>query len=660
MARQHYLMNIKRYIRRLKTLVEFERRAEIEAMKKEIALLSGKEREERRRAILGLRGYPQGKEFGYLLVRFSRERPIDTEIGVGDLVVISRGQPLKSRFFGVVTEKGKRYIVVAVDNLPSWALRMVRIDLFANEITFKRMIATLDNLTDKGVRVLRFALGQKEPKEPKSVSFEKIDNKLNKIQEKAVGLALGTRDFLLIHGPFGTGKSRTLAEIALQFARQGKKVLATAETNVALDNLVARLFGRARIVRLGHPSRISNDLIKASLFWQVENFHRYRIVKNFRNIIDKLIGKRNEFQKPIPSLKRGLSDKKILALARRGQTKRGVGYQTIRSMAEWIKIQTEIKEMIKESKAIEEEIGQEIISLSEIILATNSSAALEFIEGVEFDVAVVDEATQATIPSILIPLNKAKRFILAGDHRQLPPTVLSEKARELSLSLFERLITNFPQNSILLNIQYRMAEKLMDFPNREFYQGKLKTDDSVKKIGLDDLVIKKKKFGNLWDDILASEKPICFLDTSSSERKGEVQRPGSFSKENPFEAKLVREVLDKLLEIGIKKEDLGVITPYKNQAQALRKVLEEGIEVDTVDGYQGREKEVIVISFVRSSKEKELGFLTDLRRLNTALTRAKRKLICIGDKKTLAAHPVYARLLDFIKKEGGLFSIDEV
>jgi len=200
----------------------------------------------------------------------------------------------------------------------------------------------------------------------------------------------------------------------------------------------------------------------------------------------------------------------------------------------------------------------------------------------------------------------------------------------------------------------------MDFPNREFYQGKLKTDDSVKKIGLNDLVIKKKKFGNLWDDILSSEKPICFLDTSSSKRKGEVRRPGSFSKENPFEAKLVREVLDKLLEIGIKKEDLGVITPYKNQAQALRRILEEGIEVDTVDGYQGREKEVIVISFVRSSKEKELGFLTDLRRLNTALTRAKRKLICIGDKKTLAAHPVYGRLLDFIKKEGGLFPTDEV
>jgi predicted DNA helicase len=265
---------------------------------------------------------------------------------------------------------------------------------------------------------------------------------------------------------------------------------------------------------------------------------------------------------------------------------------------------------------------------------------------------VIDEATQATIPSILIPICKAKKFILAGDHKQLPPTVLSEKAKALSETLFEKLIQRYPEKSVLLNVQYRMNEILMEFPNREFYGEKLKTDESVKNITLKDFKIKIPKFGNFWDKILDPRNVICFLDTLKSERKFERIRAESTSKENPFEVEIVKSILEKMFEAGIKKEWVGVITPYDDQLDLLRRTLGELVEINTVDGFQGREKEIILISFVRSNKEKILGFLSDLRRLNTAITRAKRKLICVGDSETLKTHPVYARFIDFIREEG--------
>jgi len=192
----------------------------------------------------------------------------------------------------------------------------------------------------------------------------------------------------------------------------------------------------------------------------------------------------------------------------------------------------------------------------------------------------------------------------------------------------------------------------MEFPNKEFYEGKLKTDEKVKNITLKDFKIKIPKFGDFWDKILDPENVICFLDTSKSEKKFEKIRAGSTSKENPFEVEIVKSILEKMFKIRIKKEWIGVITPYDDQLDLLRKNLREMVEVNTVDGFQGREKEIILISFVRSNKEKILGFLADLRRLNTAITRAKRKLILIGDSETLKSHPTYRKFLEFVAKKG--------
>ena len=647
-------MKLGKYIKWFKRLIEKEKEAEIEVMKKEIKTLPGKEREKLGRAILNLKGKIVGREFAFKIVKYGREKEIQTEISVGDLVLISKGNPLRSNLVGVVTEKGKRYLCVALENVPIWALNDIRIDLFANDVTFKRQIENLKSLTESGRRALFYSLGKLFPIPSKKIPFSPIDKSLNFSQKLAVSFALGTKDFFLIQGPFGTGKTRTLVEIILQLVKRGEKVLACAESNVGVDNLVEKLMKKAKVVRLGHPSRVAKNLIESTLFYQVENSKNYQKVKRLREKIEELVAFRDQFLKPTPQRKRGLEDEKILRLAQAKRTKRGIKIEDIESMAEWIKIQNQITKIIKEISKIEEKIAKKILEEAEVVLCTNSSAALEFLKDFEFDAAVIDEATQATIPSILIPICKARKFILAGDHKQLPPTVLSEKAKQLSETLFEKLIQRYPEKSVLLNVQYRMNEILMEFPNREFYDGKLKTDESVKNITLKDFKIKTPNFGNFWDKILNPENVICFLDTSKSEEKFEKTRTGSTSKENPFEVEIIKLILDKMLKIGIKKEWIGVITPYDDQLDLLRKSLKDLVEINTVDGFQGREKEIILISFVRSSKEKILGFLADLRRLNTAITRAKRKLICVGDSETLSSHPVYARFIEFIKENGVL------
>jgi len=652
-------MSLIRYINHLKELVELEREAEIEAMREEMRKLTGQEREKLGRAILGLNGKIVGEEFGYKLVKYGRKKEIKTEINVGDLVVISKGNPLASDLIGTVTEKGKHFIVVALETLPSWALRNVRIDLYANDVTFKRQIENLDKLSESGKRALRFALGLENPKESVEVEFEPVDKQLNESQKKAVSLALGSGDFFLIHGPFGTGKTRTVTEVILQEVKRGKKVLATAESNVAVDNLVERLWGKVKLVRLGHPSRVSRHLKESTLAYQVETHEKYRRVREFRNKAERLALIRDQHTKPAPQWRRGLTDRQILRLAERGIGARGIPAGTIKSMARWITLNEEVQRLYDEARKLEEEVVKDIIREADVVLSTNSSAALEFIKDVKFDVVVIDEASQATIPSVLIPIAKADKFILAGDHKQLPPTVLSEEAKELSETLFEKLIELYPSKAKMLEIQYRMNERLMEFPSREFYDGRIKAHDGVKNITLLDLGIRVFSFGEPWDSILNPKEPLIFVDTSKHPEKWERQRRGSLSRENPLEAKLIREIVQRLLKMGVKPEWIGIITPYDDQRDLISLLIEnDEIEVKTVDGYQGREKEIIILSFVRSNKKGELGFLTDLRRLNVSLTRAKRKLIAIGDGETLSIHPTYKRFVEFVKEKGTLVQLN--
>ncbi|WP_297073019.1 IGHMBP2 family helicase [Thermococcus sp.] len=640
-----------KFISHLKVLIEMERKAEIDTMRAEMKRLSGREREKVGRAILNLNGKVVGEELGYFLVKYGRDREIKTEISVGDLVVISKRNPLESDLVGTMVEKGKRFLTVALETVPEWALKGVRIDLYANDITFKRWLENLDNLRESGRRALELYLGLREPEKGREVEFRPFDKNLNASQRKAIAKALGSPDFFLIHGPFGTGKTRTLVELIRQEVERGHKVLATAESNVAVDNLVERLVGSGlKVVRIGHPSRVSKALHETTLAYLITQHELYGELRELRVIGQNLKEKRDTFTKPAPKYRRGLSDREILRLASKGIGKRGVPARLIREMAEWIKLNEQVSKTFEDARKLEERIAREIIMKADVVLTTNASAGLDVVDYGSYDVAIIDEATQATIPSVLIPINRAKRFVLAGDHKQLPPTILSEKARELSKTLFEGLIERYPWKSEMLTVQYRMNERLMEFPSREFYGGKVKADESVRNITLAGLGISIPRENDRWSDVLRPENVLVFIDTSSLENRFERRRRGSESRENPLEAHLVRETVERLLKLGVKPEWIGVITPYDDQRDLISSLLPEEIEVKTVDGYQGREKEVIVLSFVRSNRKGQLGFLEDLRRLNVSLTRAKRKLILVGDSSTLSVHPTYKRLIEFVKE----------
>ncbi len=651
-------ISIEHYITHLINLVELEKKAEIDAMLREIKYFSAQKREKLGRAINHLNGKIAGQELGFNLVKYGRKSKFKTEINAGDLVLISRGDPAKSKLTGTVTEKGSRFIIVALEKVPQWALKEIRLDLYVNDITFRRMIENLEKMNLPTKKALQFFLNNEKShsiKVTKSLNSMNIDKNLNHSQKIAISRAMASDDFFLIHGPFGTGKTRTLQEMIVQEVKKGNKVLATAESNTAVDNLVEGLEDHINSVRLGHPQRVSRKNIEKTLAYKLENHPQHSKIIGIKKEIEKIIVKRDQNHKPSPALRRGLSDTQILLNAVKRRGIRGISPNVIISMARWIELNKKVEEYHLNIRKIESDMVADIIKKSEVVLCTNSSAALDYIKGIKFQVVVVDEASQSTIPSILIPLSKARRFILAGDHRQLPPTILNPQCKPLEKTLFEGLIRIYPEKSHMLNIQYRMNPVLMQFPNQEFYEKGIKASGKVKKINIADLGLKNpdentainKKFETLIKKILRPQ-PLLFVDTLNLPHHYEKRSKGSTSIKNIIEGDMTTIIANMMIKSGIKSEDIGIISPYNEQVKLISP--HTPAEVHTVDGFQGREKEIVIISLVRSNAKREIGFLKDLRRLNVSLTRAKRKLIIIGDSSTLCSHPTYTRFVDYLKK----------
>ena len=277
-----------------------------------------------------------------------------------------------------------------------------------------------------------------------------------------------------------------------------------------------------------------------------------------------------------------------------------------------------------------QEIEEEILKQAQVILTTTRS-----LSNIQFDIALIDEASQATIPSVLIPINKAKKFILIGDHKQLPPVIANNDCKYLKKSLFEELIEKYPKQSQELLIQYRMNEILMNFPNRKFYENKLICSEKSKNYYLDCGVLEK------YD----CSSPLIFIDTSNNDNNKETHINHSYSFKNDLEIKIVLKIIDMYLNKGIHTKDIGVITPYAKQSQQISKKTK--VAVESVDGFQGGERDIIIISLVRSNDEGKVGFLNDLRRLNVSLTRAKKKLIIIGNRETLESNEDYKEFINF-------------
>ncbi len=651
-------MDDNKYIEHFTELVELEREEEMRRHEEEMRRLSGREREERGRAFLMMKGKSQDLGLGGKhMVMFRKQTPgsslPESEIEVGDLVLISKTSLWdEDNPLGTVAEKTSYAITIAFDNAPPGFVyrKDLRIDLFVNDITFQRMLEALKHFK----RLPRWQkdklLGNTPPEFAKESKIDLFNAQLNKSQQEAVVRSLAARDFFLIHGPPGTGKTITCVEIIAQLINRGNRVLTAADSNVAVDNLVERLdkIG-VNVVRVGHPARIIPSLRRRSLDYLVQDEPDYRKAQEFRTRAYELKEHMKQYIMPEMRWRRGLSDEEIMLLASEGTTTRGIPRKKIEGMKKWLDLKHELDRLFADARELEERAIRRIIKAAAVICTTNSTAGSEILKAEKFDFAVIDEATQSTEPSALIAVLKAKRFILAGDHKQLPPTVLNEEAacRGFTRSLFERLLAlHGDPIRVMLDVQYRMNEEIAEFPNREFYDGKLKADEQVKRRTLIDILPEsvEKESEEL--------KPFLFIDTGDEFE--ERVRKGSTSRENPGEAQLVTDIAERLLNRGIRAEDIAVISPYDDQVARIKRMLRvEGLEIKTVDGFQGREKEVVIVSFVRSNKSGTIGFLKDLRRLNVSITRAKRKLVLIGDSNTLESEGCYRRLVAFAKESGG-------
>jgi predicted DNA helicase len=498
--------------------------------------------------------------------------------------------------------------------------------------------------------------------------------RLNGSQRQAVREALGTEDVHLIHGPPGTGKTTTAIEVLQQCVDRGESVLATAASNTAVDNIVEFLVEQgADVVRLGHPARVTPTLRTHTLDAQIEDNDTYQRSQARREEAFEVLDEQDDLTPPSGRWRRGMSDRKIKDLAEQGRGSRGVPASKIKEMAEWLEVQDRADTLFDEAERLEQEAIDEVLSAADVVCSTNSTAGSDLLQPANpdeetssrigtFDTLVVDEATQATAPSCWIPMTHARRAILVGDHKQLPPTILNQEAAQSGLqhTLFERLAKHHETDpdapdSIrsLLRTQYRMHETIMGFSSRTFYDDRLKADETVRHHTLADLGVPSDAVpANTRRDILDPDAPLVLVNTAAIDAP-EQQRSGSHSRENPREADLVTRLATDLLETGVAPEQIAIIAPYDDQVDRLEQQIEdEGVEVDTVDGFQGREKEVVLVSLVRSNESGTVGFLDEPRRFNVAVTRAKRKAIVVGDMTTVANADVFADFQAYVQEQG--------
>jgi superfamily I DNA and/or RNA helicase len=544
-----------------------------------------------------------------------------TRLGTGSPVLLSEERGAGS-WRGVISERGEKRLEVALDQPPELEdeKALYRIDLSNDEVARRRQRQAMERARaasgDSLAHLREILLGKKPPEfvAAERIAFDPLDASLNESQIEAVRLALSARDLAVIHGPPGTGKTTTVVELIRQTVARGERVLACAPSNLGVDNMFERLLAAGvRAVRLGHPARVLPALRQNTLDLMVEEHPDIRLA---RRLVKEAFALRNKADRytrarPPPGAKR--------------------------------EMRAEARALLDDARRLEAQVVAHVLDHASVLLATTTGIDSEILGQRMFDLAVIDEACQSTEPGCWIPLLRCHRLVLAGDHFQLPPTVLSIPAKKegFDVSLQERMVAmHGGAISRMLQVQYRMHAAIMEFSSQDFYEGRLIAHESVRNHLLPDLP------GIAATPLTAT--PVHFFDTAGAGWDEELEPDGE-SRRNRGEAQFVVDRVKELLAAGISPRAIGVITPYAAQVRLLREMLAiEGLEIDSVDGFQGREKEAIVISLVRSNTQGEIGFLADERRMNVALTRARRKLIVIGDSATIGAHEFYLRLLEYI------------
>ena len=450
---------------------------------------------------------------------------------------------------------------------------------------------------------------------------------LNSTQEEAVNEVLRTKDVMVVHGPPGTGKTTTLVEAIYETLMRESQVLVCAQSNMAVDWISEKLVDRGvNVLRIGNPSRVNDKMLSFTYERRFEAHPDYPDLWQLRKTIREMRNRRH-----------------------RGDDSFHQKIERLKSRAAEIEIR----------------INAELFGEARVIASTLVGSANRLLHGMRFTSLFIDEAAQALEAACWIPMRRVSRVILAGDHCQLPPTIKSLAAMHggLDKTLMQRIAENHPEVVTLLRVQYRMNEQIMRFSSDWFYSGKVESALSVRHRGILD-------YDNpiVWidsKDTLPSPTDESTEPETVSSRYHEEFIGESFGRINKPEAELtlatLQELFDKIGRARILEEriDVGIISPYRAQVQYLRQLIRRReyykpyrslISVNTVDGFQGQERDIIIISLVRSNEQGQIGFLRDLRRMNVAITRARMKLIIIGDVETLTKHKFYKRLHEYIEE----------
>ena len=492
------------------------------------------------------------------------------------------------------------------------------VQLYFDDTSYKTMFAALREVAEaKGNRTarLREVLLGKAPalrRETGPVRFPW----LNASQEKAVNQVLCAKEVAVVHGPPGTGKTTTLVEAVYETLHRENQVMVSAQSNTAVDWIAEKLVDRGiPVLRIGNPTRVNDKMLAFTYERRFEAHSDYPELWQIRKTIREMTGRLR---------KSGREDRE--------------------------RLHNQLTKLRVRATGLEIRIDTELFTEARVIACTLVGAASRVLERKRFSSLFIDEAAQAIEAACWIAISRADRVILAGDHCQLPPTIKCIEAARggLGRTLLEKVVLHKPETVSLLKIQYRMHEDIMRFPSRWFYHDELEAAPEVKYRG-----------------ILDFDTPASWIDTSELDlqEKAVAEVTGRL---NTGEAELlVRELKNYMERIGIRRIleehiDFGVISPYRAQVHYLRHLLKKEpffrpcrrlITVHTVDGFQGQERDVIMISLVRANEKGQIGFLRDLRRMNVAITRARMKLLILGEAVTLTRHPFYRELYEYI---GGL------
>lgn len=455
---------------------------------------------------------------------------------------------------------------------------------------------------------------------PRSQRF--ADPGLNPSQQAAVQQVLEAEDLALIHGPPGTGKTTTLVAAIAAVLQAEPQVLVSAPSNTAVDLLVRKLAAQGlRVLRLGHPARLQQDIWDHTLDAQLEKHPNAEVLRQLRREMEQTRRQAGRYRRQF------------------GPAERQQRQELWRSF----------RAQRAQLRELEQQMTDSLLEQAQVIACTLVGASQYLLRKRRFRTVFIDEAAQAIEGACWIPVQRAERVVMAGDHQQLPPTIHSREAQALAETLFEKCIAAQPQASTLLDLQYRMHEAIMLFPNEWFYENRLQAHASVAQ--------------RLLNPALPAEHPLnqptFWIDTAGCGYE-EQQDPLSMSYSNPEEGQLLIRWLSRHLEDPeFNKEpiSIGVIAPYRAQVDWLKAHLpgfpRHSLQIETVDSFQGQERDLIVISLVRSNDRHEIGFLADLRRMNVAITRARKQVVLIGDSATLGGTPFYAQLQSCIEAQAG-------